>query len=368
MKVLAITQSLDPIKGGGMGMAVCDLHRAMANTCDAPTVVIGIDGHYVATSANFQVRWFEAVGPAGAYYNSKLGEAVNEEANRADFIHLHGFFTFPMYVGWKAARARKKPLVRHVHGILEPWGLSQSRMKKKMARWFFEDAAIRDTQLWRALTTAEAEQIRQNGGRGKIVVVPTGIDLGPIDAEPVPAKSRKTLLFLSRVHKKKGLDLLLPAWAKVHGKFPDWNLAVAGKDEDGTGGKIQQFIVQNNLAGSVEWLGPIPQDRKFHLIKSASAFVLPSYSEGFSMGILEAMACSLPVLCTEACHFPEVQTHAGGEVCEVNQAGLERALEKLLGAGDLELQQRGEDARKFVESKYTWESLSRELYEACLEL
>ena len=368
MNVLAITQSLDPIKGGGMGMAVCDLHRAMAKECDDPTVAIGIDGQHVAEGQKFRVRSFPAIGPAGAYFHPELGKAVREEAKNADVIHLHGFFTYPMYAGWREARRNTKPLVRHAHGILEPWGLSQSRGKKQLARWIFEDRAIRETQLWRALTNAEADQIRRNGGRGKIVVIPTGIDLQPIDAAPAPTKDVKRLLFLSRLHKKKGLDLLLPAWAKMHAQFPDWRLCIAGKDEDGTGEWAKDFVERHGLAAAVELAGSIPQARKFELIKSASAFVLPSYSEGFSMGILEAMACSLPVICTEACHFPEVQSAAGGEVCAVNEDSLVRSLEKVLRGDDAELAQRGHLARSYVESKFTWEILARDLHEACASL
>jgi glycosyltransferase involved in cell wall biosynthesis len=368
MKVVAITQSLDPIKGGGMGMAVCDLHRAMAETCDDPTVALGIDGQHIAEGRNFRVRSFRSVGPAGAYFHPRLGEAVREEVERADVVHLHGFFTYPMHTGWKASRRSKKPLVRHAHGILEPWGLSQSRFKKQLARWVFEDRAIRETRLWRALTAAEADQIRRNGGLGEIVVIPTGIDLKPIDSTPAPVKTAKTLLFLSRLHKKKGLDLLLPAWEKMHKRFPEWRLCIAGKDEDGTGAWAKEFVVRQSLGGSVEVAGSIPQAGKFRLVKSASAFILPSYSEGFSMGILEAMACSLPVICTEACHFPEVKTEAGGEVCAVSEEGVVRALETLLAADDVELAQRGNLARTFVERKFTWEILAAELHAACLKL
>ncbi len=351
-----------------MGMAVCDLHRAMAETCNCPTVVLGIDGQHVAEGANFRVRWFPTLGPGGAYFNPKMATAVREEVEAADVVHLHGFFTYPIYAGWKASTRAKKPLVRHVHGILEPWGLNRSRVKKKLARMFFEDRAISDTRLWRALTEAEADQIRNNGGRGEIVVIPTGIDLKPIDSTPVPEKTVRKLLFLSRLHKKKGLDLLLPAWAKIHKRFPDWRLCIAGKDEDGTGAWAREFVESQSLQGSVELAGAIPQSNKFSLVKSASAFVLPSYSEGFSMGILEAMACSLPVICTEACHFPEVKSAAGGEVCDVTEEGVRDALSAVLSANDTELTQRGSLARTFVEKKFTWENLSAELHAACMKL
>jgi glycosyltransferase involved in cell wall biosynthesis len=173
-------------------MAVCDLHRAMAHACDEDTTVIGIDGGHLVSDEKFRVRSFPGVGPAGAYFNPALGRAVEEETAKADIVHLHGFYTYPMLVGWRAAKRHGKPVVRHAHGILEPWILQRSRLKKAIAHFVFEDDAFAGTALWRALTTAEADQIRKNGGKGDIVVVPTGIDLAPIDAAPCKKAERKT--------------------------------------------------------------------------------------------------------------------------------------------------------------------------------
>lgn len=279
---------------------------------------------------------------------------------------MHGFYTYPMLVAWRAARYRVKPVVRHAHGILEPWILKRSRLKKAIAHYFFEDDAFGGTSLWRALTTAEADQIRKNGGKGDIVVVPTGINLTPIDDAAQFAKpERKTLIFLSRLHRKKGLDLLLPAWQRVQPRFPDWRLAIGGKEEDGTGQWAANFVRANELVNSVEVIGPIHQGAKFDFIKSGSAFILPSYSEGFSMGILEAMACNLPVICTVACHFPEVATEGGGWECDVSVDSVAAALASLMSCSDSELADRGRRARQLVQQRYTWEKLAVDLHVAC---
>ena len=368
MQTLAVTQSIDPVKGGGLGMAVCDLHRAMAHVCDEDTTVIGIDGDHLQSDDKFRVRSFPGVGPAGAYYNPQLGGAVEEETAKADVVHLHGFYTYPMLRGWRAAKRHGKPVVRHAHGILEPWILQRSRLKKAIAHFVFEDDAFAGTSLWRALTTAEADQIRKNGGKGEIVVVPTGIDLGPIDAAPCKKAERKTLIFLSRLHKKKGLDLLLPAWQRIQPRFPEWKLAIGGKEEDGTGQWAADFVKANGLTDSVDVIGPIPQGGKFDFIKSGSAFILPSYSEGFSMGILEAMACELPVICTDACHFPEAATQGGGWECEVSVDSVADALGALMSCNDAELADRGRSARRLAQENYTWDKLAGDLHNACEKL
>lgn len=340
----------------------------MTRACGEDTTVIGIDGDHLASDDGFRIRSFPGVGPAGAYYNPQLGAAVREETPLADLIHLHGFYTYPMLVGWRAAKRHAKPVVRHAHGILEPWILQRSRTKKAIAHLIFEDSAFSGTALWRALTSAEADQIRKNGGKGEIVIIPTGIDLAPIDAAPRVKTERKTLVFLSRLHKKKGLDLLLPAWQRVQPRFPEWKLAIGGKEEDGTGQWAVDFVRSHDLGQSVEVIGPIPQAGKFAFIKSGSAFVLPSYSEGFSMGILEAMACELPVICTEACHFPEAATSGGGWECAVSVDGVAAALVALMSCGDAELEERGLAARRLAESNYTWDKLAMDLHSACEKL
>ena len=109
MQTLAVTQSIDPVKGGGLGMAVCDLHRAMSHVCEKDATVIGIDGDHLRSDDKFCVRSFPGVGPAGAYYNPRLGTAVEEETAKADIVHLHGFYTYPMLHGWRAPKRHGKP-------------------------------------------------------------------------------------------------------------------------------------------------------------------------------------------------------------------------------------------------------------------
>ncbi|MFN9944770.1 MAG: glycosyltransferase, partial [bacterium] len=115
-------------------------------------------------------------------------------------------------------------------------------------------------------------------------------------------------------------------------------------------------------------IGPIPQGGKFEFIKSGSAFILPSYSEGFSMGILEAMACELPVICTDACHFPEAAIEGGGWECQVSVDSVADALVALMSCSDSELVDRGRRARRLGVQNNTWDKLAPELHAACPDL
>src|SRR5262249_5306120 len=162
-------------------------------------------------------------------------------------------------------------------------------------------------------------------------VVPVGLHLADFDVpyqagEEIPTplipclvKEQKfRAVFISRLHPKKGLDLLISAWAALTSERRDWELIIAGPDEGGYAGTVDWFIEQNNLASSVRRVGKISHESKVKLLKSSDLFVLPSYSEGFTSAILEAMAASAPILATRECNFPELFQNGGGWDCDVH--------------------------------------------------
>jgi glycosyltransferase involved in cell wall biosynthesis len=222
--------------------------------------------------------------------------------------------------------------------MLEPWALRRSRWKKEMARLLFENSNFRQARLWRALTSEEADQIRQVQPAARICVVPNGLWTGqfaenapsatPLAQHPELAK-KKWLLFLSRVHAKKGVDVLIKAWAEISSRFPEWHLVVAGPD-DGYLSNAVALAAELGVSDSVCFPGLLRGATKRAVLQRSGAFVLPSYSEGFSMAVLEALASGLPCVITPNCHFPEVETCGGGLVVEPQQASLAKALFDLL--------------------------------------
>ena len=119
------------------------------------------------------------------------------------------------------------------------------------------------------------------------------------------------LLFFGRVHVKKGLDLLAEALGRVGPDHPELHLLVAGND-DGAWAPFRDRMAELGLTDRMTYLGHVAGERARQVWGAADAFVLPSYSEGFSMAVLEALACRLPCLITTACHFPELAAAGGG--------------------------------------------------------
>jgi glycosyltransferase involved in cell wall biosynthesis len=371
---LHFVQSLEPLQGGGLGGAALGLHLALRGLGDASRLVATRD-------AAFAPAWPDVTqvvrrGPAKAYYSPELKRLARELTGHADVVHGHGFYVYPNCVFGREARRTGKPLVYHVQGFLDPWILQRSRLKKRIAHWWFEDANFRHARLWRALSSKEADQIRAAGIKGPIVVLPNGILLEEMDraagAMPgLPHLQRARphrILLLSRIHPKKGLDLMVRAWARLRGEFPDWEVTAVGPDEQGYQAAVESLIREAGLTETFRVFPAVSGDAKNAVLGSADVFALPSYSEGFPVAVLEAAAHRLPVVMTTECNFPELAAAGGAWLCEPEAESVEQALRAALAAGEAERRQRGEAGRRLVEARYTWQRIAAELSVACADI
>jgi glycosyltransferase involved in cell wall biosynthesis len=173
---------------------------------------------------------------------------------------------------------------------------------------------------------------------------------------------RPYILFLSRLHYKKGLDFLAAAFEKLAPRHPQVQLVVAGPDE-GAAEPFRQQIAAAGLTDRVHMTGPIFSADRYTALVDCACFCLPSRQEGFSIAILEAMACARPVVITSACHFPEVATAGAGEVVPLEVHALTQALDRIL-ADPARAASMGQTARELVMKSYTWPAISAQLVEA----
>ena len=414
---LHFVQSLEQLQGAGLGQAALSLHLAMRRGKSSQFSVGSVQSdllhapcstHHTASSMLFATRtaefdrtWPDVIqgvrkGPAKAFYAPELKQLAAEAVSQAEWFHGHGLYVWTnMWLGGEA-RKRGKPLVYHPQGFFDPWILRRSRGKKRFAHWLFEDANIKHVRWWRAVSNKEAEQIRAVVGSHAVVhVIPNGIDIDEVDAldahevtgsESLVAgqqsgtrysshvtrhnawaerKRPKRLLFLSRIHAKKGLDMLVPAWGKLTKEFPDWELLIVGPDEGG-----YQTTVENMMAdcgcGDTCWIHPAVSGAEKHaLLRTADLFVLPSYSEGFPMAVLEAAAHRIPVVQTDECNFPELTAAGGAWECRPERDAVVTTLRKALTAEDAERTERGLRGRELVERSYSWDQIANEVMDAC---
>jgi glycosyltransferase involved in cell wall biosynthesis len=375
LRHLHFTQSLEPLQGGGLGVSAISLHEQMRLT-GLPSVLCSTYG-VTPQHAVEGIAEFERIKPASLYYSPAMRRSAPELVRETDVLHGHGLYVGTNFVFGREAYRQRKPMVYHVHGMFEPYILQRSKWKKRLVHWLFEDRNMRDVRWWRALTEKEADQIRACGAKQPIVVIPNGLDatelskpiesVAPIETPLIRDLSKNSLrvLFLGRVHPKKGLDLLLSAWARLSTSIKDWELVIAGPDEGGYLSRLRALSASLGLGNRIAFTGLVTGDAKKRLLHSADLFVLPSYSEGFPMSVLEAWACEVPVLVTRECNVGDLSTTAAGWECDANVDSLTSALKLALSASEAERRNCGQNGRRLIDARYSWPDIISKLEQSC---
>lgn len=316
---------------------------------------------------------------SGFGYSPQLKKLMRQTVMQNDVLHTHGLWMYMNYLSPGIIGTLKQPYIITPHGMLEPWALAHSAWKKKLMRLLFEDKSMKNASCIHALCYPEANNIRALGFETPIAVIPNGVDLQAYTilperesfAQDFPhLQGQKLILFLARIHPKKGLLHLIKAWSQLAAQFPDWHLAIAGPDEVGHQAVLKQAVESFDIARQTSFVGMLAGADKLAAFSAADLFVLPSFSEGFSIAVLEAMACSLPVLLTPQCNFPEaVAANAAIEV-EPNAESTREGLEVLLKMTDQQRAEMGARGYRLVGEKYSWEHVAKnmiEVYRWCLD-
>ena len=250
--------------------------------------------------------------------------------------------------------------------MLDVWALRQKRIKKALDAALVEARNLQRAACLRALTTDEVDDYRRVGLRNPIAVVPSGVDVpasisGHAFWETYPRLSGKRIvLAMGRIHEKKGFDLLLQAFARIANRSDDLEVVIAGPD-DGNLSYLKSLVDTLGLAHSVTFAGMLTGDRKWSAFRAASIFVLPSYSEGFSVAVLEALATGLPVVITHQCHFPEVARWDCGWTVQPEVREIEHALRDFLALPPEDAVRVGERGRNLVENRFRWPVVGKQM-------
>ena len=355
---LHVCNGLDPVRDGGMVPSILGMTGALARLGEGPVrIVTPTDSRLGDTPVPSALT---LTGPE---------PSIEPHIRNAAVLHLHGLWQGHTRRGARAARRARVPYLIAAHGMAEPWALRHKGLKKKLYTALVEGKNLRLAACLHALSRPEIGHLRSLAPRTPVCFVPNGVDLAPLEGLPPRAsleeefpdlKGKFVLLFYGRIHVKKGLDLLAEALAAVAGDHPDLHVLLAGND-DGALGPFRQRCEANGTASRLTWLGHVSGERARRVWGAADAFVLPSYSEGFSMAILEALACRLPVLATTACHFPELAASGGGLVVEPTPAAVTEGLRGLLERSPSERAELGLRGRALVEREYTWDRQARRL-------
>jgi glycosyltransferase involved in cell wall biosynthesis len=302
----------------------------------------------------------------GYAYSASLAAALGSALRRTDLVHLHTLWTYPTLAAARLCRKLGVPYVVMPHGMLDPHSLTRKRVRK----WFYGRVLEwPNVRAARALiyTHAEEQRLAEQAVAGLPAgfVVPLGADEPPPVTHEVLAerflekypelRGRSLVTFLGRLHSKKGLDLLVPAFAAVARSEPNTRLVLVGPGDENYARSLRARTVESGLQDKVTFTGPLADEEKWRALAASTVFVLPSYQENFALTVVEAMRCGVPVVLSRRVNIWEDVVRAGaGLACDLSVADVAGAILRYLKEPALrDAAARGGQA--LIAERYNWD-------------
>ncbi|MBW4603161.1 MAG: glycosyltransferase [Calothrix sp. FI2-JRJ7] len=384
MKILLVIPGIGDVYGGTSKVAI-EFAQALGK--------LGIDIDIVTTNANgledldvplrtwlnqglYRLQYFPRWHIGDYKLSTSLTKWLFNNVTNYDLVHTIAVFSYPVSITHLACKTHNIPYINSPHGMLEPWALSYKFWKKKLYYNVVEKTALDNASAIQMLNQAEAQNAKPLNIKAPLFIVPNGINCQEFELQHNPdafykqfpyTRDKTLVLFLGRVDPKKGLDLLAPAFAKALAKFPNAHLIVAGPDSTGFLPTVQNYFAEEGCLNAVTFTGMLTGAMKYAALAAASIYVAPSYSEGFSMSVLEGMASGLPCIITKGCNFPEAANNQAALVVDIESSAIANALIDCLSNPE-QARIMGERARQFVFEKYTWDKVACQMQEvySCL--
>ncbi|TDO97071.1 glycosyltransferase [Flavobacterium sp. 245] len=352
MKVIHYIASIDKSGGG-----TTEYMRLLSNALKEGTSLtiatgiskdpIKIDGVSISFFDNNIFRWFSLIREFRVFLKNE----------KPDIVHINGIWSPQNWGFQKVAQELKIKVLLSPHGMLESWILEHNPLKKKLALLLFQNKAIRNVDHIHATAQMEKDSIRKLDFKNKITIVPNGIDLSECKSFKVGYGNKK-VVFISRIHPKKGIEILLEAWRNCDTK--SWTLEIAGSGEEAYTAKLIQSChdLQN-----VHFVGAVYQEAKWNFLRSADVMVLPTYSENFGLVVAEALAVGIPVITTTGTPWQDLESYNCGWWIDLSVENLQSTLVKVFNTPVDKLQEMGIEGKKLVKEKYDIQVVGKKMVE-----
>lgn len=292
--------------------------------------------------------------------------SLSELKKKVDVVHSNGVWRFHNQVVVRFAQTQKAQLVLSPRGMLEPWSLKQNRIRKQLAWWLYQKKAVCSASVLHATSELESQNLLRLVPEANVVVIPNGVSMPTTDLCSGGEGGDRTALFLSRIHPKKGIELLMESWSEV--RPTGWVLKLYGPDSDGYGQKIKKDIERLGLEGCVELLPPVFGSEKSAVMQNADVFVLPSFSENFGNVVPEALSHGVPVITTTGTPWSIIRdARCGWWVCPT-KTGLSEAIAEATNMSDSQLNEMGKRGMELVVDRFSWETVSEQFTKLYQEL
>lgn len=379
MKILQVIPTLSAAAGGPVeGLIQQGIVMTRAGH-DVQTICLDSPGTRVDSRLQSSAVYLLGPSHLGYAFAWRLEPWLREHAAEYDVIVVHGIWTYHAYCVGKVARELRIPYVVFLHGMLDPWFASRYPLKhlKKWCYWpWAEYRTLRDASLVLFTTAEELRLARESfwlykvrerlvgyGIRRREIPV-GGARQAFLDRYP-DLGSTRNLLYLSRLHPKKGCDLLIRAFARLAVGHPNLRLIMAGPGEDAYVQDLKTLVEVLGVAHKVIFTGMVKDKMKWGAYDCADAFVLPSHQENFGIVIAEALASGLPVLTTPQVNiWREIQDSGAGVIEPDTQDGTNRMLDQWLETPPNKAQRMRENALACFQRHFDIEIVTENLLTA----
>jgi glycosyltransferase involved in cell wall biosynthesis len=311
---------------------------------------------------------FHLVGPCYRLlaWHWQIGRVARQVIPQFQVIHLHALWEEIHHQAARASRANDRPYIIRPCGLLDPWSLAQQGLKKRLClAWRVRNDLDRAAAI-HFTTDIERDLTAPLQLRAPSLVEPNGIDLEEINDLPPKGTflarypgliGRPVVLFLSRLHHKKGLELLIPAFARIDSQ--NAILVIAGPDADNYRPVLESLVDRCHLRERVVFTGMLKGKDRIAALADADLFVLPSYQENFGISVVEALAVGTPVIVSDQVNiYPEIQAAKVGGVVPLQVEPLVLELNRWLADASLR-QVAAARARQLVRDRYDWQAIAR---------
>ncbi|QSJ15289.1 glycosyltransferase [Nostoc sp. UHCC 0702] len=382
MRVLHVIPSVPQVRGGP-SLAVLDMVKALrANNVDAEIATTNDNGdglldvplqqrvEYQQVPVWFFSRFSPSVKFLREYaFSWQLTVWLWHNISQYELLHIHAIFSYASTIAMLIARCQNIPYIVIPHGLLCEWSLQQSTLRKQIYLRLIEKANLNHSQAIHLTSQLEQQEVAQLGFNVPSFVLPHGL------AQPrlilnaryllrqhlkIPA-DEPIILFLSRLHPKKGLHYLIPALGKL--TQYRFTFVVAGSGTKEYEAEIESLAVSTGIRDRTHFTGFVAGDTKNLLIQGSDLFVLTSYAENFGIAVLESLAVGVPVLVTPGVALAAfVQQHQLGYVPELDVVAIAKAIEQYLTHPQA-AQDMGDRARQIIKEQYTWDKVAIKMME-----
>ncbi|WP_338243129.1 glycosyltransferase [Aurantiacibacter hainanensis] len=348
---------------GGPSYSVPRLAKALSDLGSWADIYTVVDCSHEPPEPNvftFPQDWGSMPVLSGLRASRSLSAGLEMRAADVDILHNHGLWLMPNVAIGRVAAKSMKPLIVSPRGMLAPEALRFSAWKKKLFWALLQKPAFKQVVAWHATSQEEADDIRAFGIEAPIAIIPNGVDVTTATAKHDPRRQKRTALFLSRLHPKKGLPGLIAAWAEIALQRPSWELVIAGPDEGGHRAKLTQQIEESG-ATSIRFAGPIYGSEKARLLTSADLFVLPTKSENFGIAVAEALAAGVPAIVTKGAPWSGLREQNCGWWIDHGTEPLKATLLEATALPSEVRKQMGARGRAWVLQDFGWDAIGREM-------